>query len=46
MNVLAAGAIIFDAIKEKIQCIGSRKNTTSRGQGKKQFIAKRSHGEG
>jgi hypothetical protein len=32
MNVLAAGAIIFDAIKEKT-CIG-RKNRTSRGQGK------------
>jgi hypothetical protein len=45
MNVLAAGAIIFDAIKEKNTCIG-RKNRTSRGQGKKQFRAKRSHGEG
>jgi hypothetical protein len=44
MNVLAASAIIFDAIKEKT-CIG-RKNRTSRGQGKKQFRAKRSHGEG
>jgi hypothetical protein len=35
MNVLAASAIIFDAIKEKNTCIGSRKNTTSRGQGQK-----------
>jgi hypothetical protein len=36
MNVLAAGAIIFDAVKEKTHtCIGSRKNRTSRGQGQK-----------
>jgi hypothetical protein len=45
MNVLAPSAIIFDAIKEKTHALAER--TELQGdKARKQFRAKRSHGEG